>query len=86
MHFPLTFLPKNNDQNIYPFIMTNFNETQVLLDIQQLIDRNRCSIDGYFTDSRTAAHDILKYLKNQEIITKNEVAVEIVFNEKNKAA
>ena len=66
--------------------MTNFNEYQVLLNIQQLIDKNRCSIDGFFTDSKTAADDILKYLKNEKIITKNEVAVEIVFNEKNKAA
>ncbi len=66
--------------------MTNFNEIQVLLDIQLLIDKNRCSIDGFFTDSKTAAIDILKYLKNEKIITKNEVAVEIVFNEKNKAA
>lgn len=66
--------------------MTNFNEIQVLLDIQQLIDKNRCSIDGFFTDSKTAANDILKYLNNEKIITKSEVAVEIVFNEKNKAA
>lgn len=66
--------------------MTNFNEYQVLLNIQQLIDKNRCGIDGFFTDSKTAANDILKYLKNENIITKNEVAVEIVFNEKNKAA
>lgn len=66
--------------------MTNFNEIQVLLDIQQLIDKNRCSIDGFFTDSKTAASDILIYLKDKKIITKSEVAVEIAFNEKNKAA
>jgi hypothetical protein len=46
--------------------MTNFNEYQVLLNIQQLIDKNRCSIDGFFTDSKTAANDILKYLKNDK--------------------
>jgi hypothetical protein len=66
--------------------MTRFNEIQVLLNIQQLIDRNRCSIDGFFTDSKTAANEILKYLQNEKIIIKNEVAVEINFSEKSRAA
>ena len=66
--------------------MTRFNEIQVLLNIQQLIDRNRCSIDGFFTDSKTAANEILKYLQNEKFIIKNEVAVEINFSEKSRAA
>ncbi|HLL42674.1 MAG TPA: hypothetical protein VK369_06015 [Segetibacter sp.] len=66
--------------------MTRFNEIQVLLNIQQLIDRNRCSIDGFFTDSKTAANEILKYLQNEKIIIKNDVAVEINFSEKSRAA
>jgi hypothetical protein len=65
--------------------MTNYNETEVLLNIQQLIDKNRCSIDGFFTDSKTAATDILKYLQ-KEIIIKNEAAVEVKFNERSIAA
>ncbi|HEX8277373.1 MAG TPA: hypothetical protein VF540_01715 [Segetibacter sp.] len=66
--------------------MTRSNETQVLLNIQQLIDRNRCAIDGFFTDSKTAANEILKYLQNEKFIIKNEVAVEINFSEKSRAA
>ena len=66
--------------------MTRFNEIQVLLNIQQLIDRNRCSIDGFFTDSKTAANEILKYLQKEKIIIKNEAAVEINFSEKSRAA
>ncbi|MEJ7685252.1 MAG: hypothetical protein WKG06_46890 [Segetibacter sp.] len=66
--------------------MTHFNELEVLLNIQELIDKNRCSIDGFFTDSKTAADDILKYLKREKIISKNEAAVQIEFNEKSRAA
>ena len=66
--------------------MTRSSETQVLLNIQQLIDRNRCAIDGFFTDSKTAANEILKYLQNEKLIIKNEVAVEINFSEKSRAA
>ncbi len=66
--------------------MTHFNESEVLLNIQELIDKNRCSIDGFFTDSKTAANDILKYLKKERIIIKNEAAVQIELNEKSKAA
>ncbi len=66
--------------------MTHLDEIQVLLYIEELIDKNRCSKDGFFTDSKTAANEILQYLKNEKIIIKNEVAVEINFNEKSRAA
>ena len=65
--------------------MNSYIETQILFNIQQLIDKNSCGIDGFFTDSKTAAKDILKYLVAQEIIIKNEAAVEIEFH-KSKAA
>lgn len=66
--------------------MATFNEIEVLSNIQQLIDKHRCSIDGFFTDSKTAADDILKYLQTQKIIMKKEVAVEIKLNKRSKAA
>lgn len=66
--------------------MTNFNETRILLDIQQMIEQNACSIDGFFTDSKTAASDILKYLVSEKIIIKSESAVEIEFKERHIAA
>ncbi len=66
--------------------MTNFNQTEVILNIQQLIDKSRCGIDGFFTDSKTAAKDILKYLENENIILRNEAAVEIKYTELRKAA
>lgn len=66
--------------------MTNFNQVEVLSNIQEIIDKYRCSIDGFFTDSKTAASDILNYLQSEKIISKNEVAVEIEFNERSKAA
>ncbi len=66
--------------------MTNFNEIEVLLIIQQFIDKNRCSIDGFFTDSKTSAIEILMYLQTEKIIMKNERAVEIEFKERNRAA
>ncbi len=66
--------------------MTNFNEIQVLSNIQLMIDKNRCSVDGFFTDSKTAAKDILMYLQSERIIIKNEGAVEIELNERSRAA
>ncbi len=66
--------------------MTNFNQTEVILNIQQLIDKSRCGIDGFFTDSKTASKDILKYLENENIIIRNEAAVEIKYTELSKAA
>lgn len=66
--------------------MTNLSERQLLFVIQQLIDKNRCGVDGFFTDSQTAASDILKYLKNEKILIKNEAAVEIGFIESSRAA
>ena len=66
--------------------MTTLNEIKILSNIQQLIDKHCCSIDGFFTDSKTAAGDIFNYLQSQKIIMKKEAAVEIKFNERNKAA
>ncbi len=67
--------------------MTNSNQNEVILNIQQLIDKSRCGIDGFFTDSRTAAKDILQYLESENIIIKNEAAaVDIRYNERSKAA
>ncbi len=66
--------------------MTTYNPNDVLLNMQQLIDKSRCGIDGFFTDSRTAAKDILKYLETENIIIKNEPAVEIRLDERNRVA
>jgi hypothetical protein len=66
--------------------MATFNQNDVLLNIQQLIDKSRCGIDGFFTDSKTAAKDILTYLETENIINKNEHAVEIRFNEGDRVA
>lgn len=66
--------------------MNSYIETQVLENIQHFIDKNSCGIDGFFTDSKTAAKEILKYLLAERIIIKNETAVEIEFNQQSKAA
>ncbi len=66
--------------------MATFNQNDVLLNMQQLIDKSRCGIDGFFTDSKTAAKDILMYLEAENIIIKNEHVVEIRFNEGNRVA
>lgn len=66
--------------------MTNFNQNELLLNIQQIIDKSRCTVDGFFTDSKTAANEILNYLEKENIIIKNETAVEIDYNERSKAA
>lgn len=66
--------------------MTNFNQNELLLNIQQIIDKSRCSVDGFFTDSKTAANEILNYLDKEKVIIKNETAVEIKYNERSKAA
>ncbi len=66
--------------------MTNYNQNDVLQNVQQLIDKSRCGIDGFFTDSRTAARDILKYLERENLINNSEPAVEIRFSEQSKAA
>lgn len=44
------------------------DEEILLVNIQQLIDKNRCGIDGFFTDSKTAAGEIVNYLKMENII------------------
>lgn len=66
--------------------MTNFNQNELLLNIQQIIDKSRCSVDGFFTDSKTAANEIINYLEREQILNKNETAVEINYNERSKAA
>jgi hypothetical protein len=66
--------------------MSTFNQNEVLQNIQQLIDNSRCGIDGFFTDSKAAANDILKYLENEKIIVKDEKPVNMNFNETSKAA
>lgn len=66
--------------------MTTYNQNEVVLNIQQLIDKSRCGIDGFFLDSKTAANDILKYLESEKIINRNEAAVEIKYTELSKAA
>lgn len=65
--------------------MTTFDQNELLLNLQQLIDKSRCGIDGFFTDSKTAAKDILHYLERENII-KNETPFGVRYNEHNKAA
>lgn len=66
--------------------MNSYVENHVLLTIQQLIDKNSCGIDGFFTDSKTAANDIIKYLIAENMIVKNEAVIEIGYDNKSKAA
>lgn len=66
--------------------MTNFNQQEILQNIQYLIDKYCCSIDGFFTDSKTAAKDILAYMESEHILIKKEASIELDFNEKSKAA
>jgi hypothetical protein len=66
--------------------MRPYNQNEVLLNIQQLIDKSRCGIDGFFTDSKSAATEILNYLESQKIIVKEETPVEISYKETSKAA
>ncbi len=66
--------------------MRTLNQKEVLINIQQLIDKSRCGIDGFFTDSKSAADDIFKYLESENIIIKNEVHVNMNYNETSKAA
>ena len=66
--------------------MTTFNQKEVLLNIQYLIDKYRCSIDGFFTDSKTAAKDILEYLEYENILIKKDTLIELNVNKQSKAA
>ena len=45
----------------------------LMLNIQQLIDKSRCGIDGFFTDSRAAAKDIVTYLQMENLLGKADV-------------
>ncbi len=45
----------------------------VLLNIQQLIDKASCGIDGFFTDSKTAAKEILTYLQKENLLYHPEI-------------
>ena len=66
--------------------MNSYIEQDVLSNIQELIDKNSCGIDGFFTDSKTAARDILQYLFTQKLINQYEAAIEIDINNKSQAA
>jgi hypothetical protein len=46
---------------------------ELLLNIQQLIDKARCGVDGFFTDSRAAARDIVTYLQMENLLGKADV-------------
>ena len=65
--------------------MTTINQNELLMTMQQLIDKSRCGIDGFFTDSRTAAKDILQYLETENII-QNEAGFTMKFDAQSKAA
>ncbi len=66
--------------------MTSYDQNEALLNIQQLIDKSRCGLDGFFTDSRVAAMNILKYLETENIIIKSEESFPMKYNETSKAA
>ena len=51
----------------------------LLLNIQQLIDKPRCGIEGFFTDSKAAARDIVTYLQNENLLGKADV-IEMLHN------
>lgn len=65
--------------------MRTLSQNDLLLNMQQLIDNSRCGIDGFFTDSKTAAKDILKFLESQNLI-KDESTYNMGYNEQSKAA
>lgn len=41
------------------------NPDNTTLAIEQIIDRHRCGIDGFFTDSKAASNEILSYLESR---------------------
>ena len=45
----------------------------LMLNIQQLIDKACCGIDGFFTDSKAAAKDIVTYLQRENLLGKADV-------------
>jgi hypothetical protein len=51
----------------------------LMLNIQQLIDKARCGIDGFFTDSKAAAKDIVTYLQKENLLG-NAVVIEMQHN------
>jgi hypothetical protein len=40
-----------------------FSSPQVKADVRNIIDHNRCGIDGFFTDSDKASDEIIEYMK-----------------------
>ena len=48
--------------------MSEIEKYQVKLNIEMLIDRARFGSENFFTDSRTAASDILNYLQQENFI------------------
>ncbi len=66
--------------------MYNFNKSYLLENIEQLINRSRFGDELFFTDSKKAASDILKFLESENILSRNEAVVEIKYHEQSKAA
>lgn len=44
------------------------NRNQIILELDQLIEKHKCGIDGYFFDTKGAARDILSYLEDQGVV------------------
>ncbi|MDB5249376.1 MAG: hypothetical protein JWQ40_3770 [Segetibacter sp.] len=55
--------------------MSKIEQTIVQGKIAEIIDTSRHGEEMFFTDSKTAASDILKYLQNEKIIPQ-----QLVFN------
>lgn len=47
--------------------MSEFEKHQLKQNIEMMIDRSRFGSENFFTDSKTAASDILNYLQQQYI-------------------
>ena len=48
--------------------MSAIEKNNVQNKIAEIINRSRCGAELFFTDSKTAASDILKYLQTEKII------------------
>jgi hypothetical protein len=48
--------------------MSTIEKNTVQIKIAEIINRSRCGSELFFTDSKTAASDILKYLQRENII------------------
>lgn len=54
--------------------MSTTDKNTVQVRIAEIINRSRCGSELFFTDSKTAASDILKYLQNENIIPTDPLA------------